>query len=246
MNITITFPTESTTPQPPPEPMRVKGWRALHVAEGGRAPNPLGSPGIIPPYNPTVGLTMTKDIQLMSYDLMAHFHPAVRADRGKWKIAHNHAFAMNNGQANGYPARDDEVIVPHKDYITRYPDVEDSTATLPRYDKMQRTFAGSLITGKLEGKVIWCEPGVDAIDARNFSYIPGTPEAAATLQEIIDKHWYSYAVAERENSVEKIRGKWGIGIIVFPFILDRPVSYESRFFTAWDETFYPDPLMVYL
>lgn len=230
MNITVTFP------QPTPPLERIIGFRGLHVAEGGRRPDPLGSPGVIPPFNPTISLAMTRAIQLMGYDLMAHFHPAVKADSNKWRIMHGYNVAMNNG--TGF----DEPGDPRVDFVNG----RDVFAPLPKYDKMQRTFAGSLITGKLEGNVIWCSPGVDAIDARNFSYIPGTPEAQTILGEILSKHWYSFAVAEYENSVVKMRGKWGDGIIVYPFILDRPVSFESRFFTAWDETFAPDPLKVYL
>lgn len=240
MNITITFPPATQTP------VRYIGWRPLHAMEGGRVPDQsLQSPEVIPPFNPTVGLTMTRDIQLMSYDLMSYFHPAVKADREKWRTTHNHKYAMNNGQGNGYPAPGDSVIVSHVDYVTAYPDVRDATATFPRYDKMQRTFAGSFITGRLEGKVIWCEPGVDAIDARNFSYIPGTEEAKKTLDEILVKHWISFAVAAGERGPFRMGGHWGDGFIVFPFILDRPVSFESRFFESWDETFYPDPLKVY-
>lgn len=236
MNITVAFPAVISVPQPVPELDPTKRYfRGLHVAEGGRRPNPLGSPGVIPPFNPTVALLMTRAIQLMSYDLMSHFHPAVRADSNKWRIMHGYNVAMNNG------AGFDELGDPRVDHVNG----RDVGAPLPKYDKMQRTFAGSLITGKLEGNVIWCEPGIDAIDARGFTYQPGTPEAQAILGEILAKRWFSYAVAETETGAFKIRGQWGEGIVVFPFILDRPVSYDARFFAPWDETFAPDPLKVY-
>jgi len=236
LNVNITFPSAEPTP---PEPVRVKGLRGLHRVEGGRQPA-YNSPGVIPPFNPTIKLPMTKDIQLMSYDLAAHFHPAIRADRTKYRDIHGGAFAMNNGPWNGY----DHPQEPHplKDYVNN----RDLDAPLPNYDKMQRTFAGSLITGQKVGDVIWCEPGIDAIDARNFRYVPGTDEAKATLGEILTKRWYSFAVAEGETGVFKIRPQWGEGFIVFPFILDRPISFESRFFVAWDETYVPEPLKVYL
>lgn len=219
------------------KPARVVGWRGLHVGEGGRVPDQsIYSPEVIPPFNPTVSLEMTRSIQYMSYDLMAYFHPAVKADREKWRICHGHSFAMNNKPQNGYDGG-----IPHRDYINQ----RDLLSTFPRYDKMQRTFAGSLITGKSEGKLIWCTPGIDALDASSFIYEPGTPEAAKILEQVIAKRWYSYAVADGDKGPFKIKGHWGEGIIVFPFLLDRPVSFESRFFVAWDAAFPPDPLEVY-
>jgi len=239
--IDFTFAREvEPDPIPPPEPARVVGWRGLHVVEGGRAPEPMPNPGVIPPYDPTIKLAMTKSIQLMGYDVMAHFHPAVRADRNKWRIMHGGAVAMNNGPWNGY----DHPKEPHP--LADYVNNRDLSEPLPNYDKMQRTFAGSLITGRLEGNLIWCTPGVDAIDARNFVYQPGTPEAQATLGEILAKRWIGFGVAESETGVFKIRGQWGEGIIAFPFILDRPVAYEAKFFAAWDETYYPNPLLAYI
>lgn len=230
----FTLGQQAPPPHPPPPKMFV-GWRGLHVAEGGRAPSPLGNPGVIPPFDPTVRLRMTKDIQLMSYDLMAYFHPAVRADKNKWRIMHGYNVAMNNG--TGF----DEPGDPRADFVNG----RDLFSSWPEYDKMQRTFCGSFITGRLEGNVIWCQPGVDAIDARGFSYVPGTPEAAAMLQNIIEKRWYSYAVAETLTGTFKVRGQWGDGFAVFPFILDRPVSFLARFFVAWNELFPPDPLKIY-
>jgi hypothetical protein len=140
---------------------------------------------------------------------------------------------------------------------------------------MQRTFQGSFLTGKLgysvavairdafrlaaslgqlsrrsvlalaNNNVIWCEPGVDAIDARNFTYNPGTPEAAITLQQIIEKRWISFGVAETETVPFRLKDHWGEGWIVYPFILDRPVSFEARFFERWDADFLPNPLQSY-
>lgn len=238
-SVTITFPPTDQPPAPP----RIVGFRGLHAIEGGRIPDQtLQSPEVIPPYSPTVALEMTRDIQLMSYDLAAHFHPAIRADRTKWPIIHNRRYAMNNGTQNGYPAPGDENPVLHADYVNG----RDLSYSLPRYDKMMRTFAGSLITGRLEGDLIWCEPGRDAIDARNFVYEPGTPEADAILQEILRRLLYSRAVADGERGPFRMGGHWGDGWIAFPFILDRPVSFEARFFAPWDETFYPEPLEIYV
>ncbi len=232
VSVEITFP---SAPVPPPV-TRYVGWRGLHVAEGGRVPEPLGSPGVIPPYAPTVKLEMTEAIQWLGYDLMAHFHPAVKADPEKYSIMHGWNVMMCN--RTGFYQPDS----PKRDYVNR----RDLTSPLPEYDKAQRTCAGSFITGRVEGNLIWCEPGKDAIDARGFVYNCGTPEADAMLKKIIDNAWYLYAIGETAQGPYKIRGQWiPDGIIVFPFILDRPVSFERRFFAPWDETYLPDPLKVY-
>lgn len=273
MNLSFSF--TDSVPPPPPPPVKVTGWRALHFAEGGRRPEPLGSPGVIPPYNPTVKLEMTRDIQLMSYDLMAHFHPAVAADRRKWESAHGWATAMNNGTGYNDPNN------PRRDYVTEYPNVVRPTASNPYYDKMMRAFQGGLITGTLNGysafsavmtvlglvrqgkirqslmamkpvnllapNLIWCMPGVDAIDARNFRYVPGTPEAAATLASIIAKRWYVLGTVEWAAYATRLKGHWTpAGWVAYPFILDRPVSFEARFFTWWEADVPPDPLKIYL
>jgi hypothetical protein len=204
-------------------------------------PGVPGSPAVVPPYTPTRILVMTKDIQLMSFDLMKHFCKLITPSR--WRIAHTYNFAMNNGAEHGYDGG-----IAHPDYINN---MDVNAITPAAYDKMQRTFEGSFITGELLSNLIWCEPGRDAIDARGFSYIPGTPEAAVTLQEIIDKHRYSCAVGVGKDvpyNPYRMREQWLATneFVVFPFILDRPVAYESKFFVPWDETYYPDPLKVYL
>jgi hypothetical protein len=187
------------------------GWRGLHFIgrEGART---HAQSGVIPPFDPTIALEMTRDIQLMSYELMAHFSPAVKADKEKWHTIHGYKVCMNNFAANGFDGG-----TAHPDYVNN----RDLNATNPlKYDKMQRTFSGSFITGRLEGNVIWCEPGKDAIDARNFVYEPGTPEASITLKSILDNHWYSYGVVETKQ-LFSAQDNWGMGIL-FSFILDRP------------------------
>lgn len=250
MNLTIEFP--RAAPVPPPPAKRWVGFRALHEVEGGRVPEPTNAvpfpPAVIPPYSPTVALNMTEAIQWMSYDLMRHFCSAVTPTR--WRILHRVAIAMNNGQANGFDGG-----TPHRDYINR----KDLTAVklngspdYPRYDKCQRTFEGSFITGVRDGNVIWCAPGIDAIDARSFKYpartnVNDAPTAAqkAILDSIIEHGWYSTAVCAADPPFH-FRGQWGSGcVIVYPFILDRAVSYEAKFFEPWDETFLPDPVKVY-
>lgn len=274
MILELNFQPVIAPPPPDPYPSIVSGWRGLHVAEGGRIPNPLGSPGILPPYNPTIKLEMTRDIQLMSYDLMSAFHPAVAESRDKWKRVHGWATAMNNG--TGYDNPDDL----RRDYVTQFPSVVDATSPNPYYDKMQRSFQGSFITGTLNGysawsavlnvlhtirirqfkqsframrainsltpNLIWCEPGQDAIDARGFVYEPGTLEAQETLKKIIDHHWFVVGVAEYASYAVRFKGHWlPEGWIVYPFILDRAVSFEARFFRRWESEHYPHPTTIY-
>jgi hypothetical protein len=173
---------------------------------------------------------MSEDIQWMSYDLMRHF--CVNVTPNRWRTLHGYNVAMNNRTGfNG--------DTPFADYVNR----EDLDASLPRYDKMQRTFEGSFITGHLDGNLIWCEPGIDGINAVGFTYLPGTPEAADVLAEIIDKRWYSIAVCTG-NPPFHFRANWG-GWIVYPFIFDRPISFESRFFQRWERDYLPAPLEVY-
>lgn len=242
MTISIAVRIQHAAP-PAPQPKRYIGWRGLHVQEGGREiptdkiPNP---PAVIPDYTGK-STRMTKDIQLMCYDLQRRFCSAV--SKGRWRMPlHGHGFAMTNkGAGFGWP---DTVL---RDYVNNLDTnaVDDrGRPALPEYDKI-RTFQGSFITGTLEGDKIWCQPGVDGIDANGFTYIPGTAAAAATLQKIIDNHWYSIAVAVG-NPPFHVRVQWGAGcVIVFPFIFAQPVAYEARFFERWDADALPEPLKIY-
>lgn len=206
---------------------RYIGFRGRHwLGENGRATAYVGAPAIIPPYSPTVALPMTKEIQIMSFELMKRFCPTMSGNR--WKTLHGYTVAMNNGSQNGYGD------IPHADYVNNI----DLSASLPRYDKMQRVFQGSFITGTLEGdgdKLLLCIPGIDAIDAT---------KPMPTVDEIVDNNWYSIAVCTG-NPPFHFRPAWG-GQIVYPFILDRPIYFEAKYFTSWNETFLPNPLKIYL
>lgn len=222
----------------PPPAKKYVGWRCLHKTEGGRdipqtvnLPNP---PAVVPPYNPTIKLKMTEAIQRLSYDLMRHFCPGLTPSR--WRTMHSDGLAMCNGF--GYDAKKDPV--PRRDYINKR---DLNVADWPYYDKMQRTFQGSFLRGTLRDDLIYCNPGIDAIDARNFSYVPGTPEAAELLQTVIDKAWYSIAV-NVGNPPFHFRPTWG-GFIAYPFILDRQVTFEAKFFESWESDELPDPLRIY-
>jgi hypothetical protein len=167
---------------------------------------------------------MTDEIQWMSYELMRRFCPAV--DGPRWRTLHGSAVAMNNGTQNGYNETES-----HADFINGM----DFAAPLPRYDKMQRLFQGSFFTGKRDGDLIWCVPGVDGIDAT---------KPLPTIDEIVERNWYVVAVCTGSPPFH-FRPTWG-GWIVYPFILDRLVAFEAKYFTTWDETFLPDPLTQYV
>lgn len=240
MNLTIEFP--RVEPQPP-APKRYVGWRGLFEVEGGRhVPTDVlaNPPAVIPDYTGH-NTPLTKDIQLMCYDLQRHFCSVVT--KARWRMPlHGHAFAMTNRAAGfGWPG------TTLRDYVNGLDlnAVDDrGRPALPKYDKI-RTFQGSFITGVQEGDLIWCQPGVHGIDANGFTYVPGTPAAAATLQKIIDNHWYSIAVAVG-NPPFHIRAQWGAScVIVFPFIFAQPVAYEAGFFGVWNETFLPEPVKIY-
>ncbi len=229
--------------EPPPIVTRYVGFKGLlYPAEGGRAPTDLlpHPPAIIPAYSDRA-VPITEDIQWMSYDLQRHFCEQVTKERWREPL-HHHAFAMTNkGNGYAYPGG-----IPLRDYING----RDLTAmdglkpALPKYDKV-RTYQGSFITGRQEGNLIYCTPGVDGIDANGFRYVPGTPEAALTLNKIIRNVWYSVSVATGDPPVH-IRQQWGAGcVIVFPFIMDRVVNFEAKYFTPWDDVYLPNPTEVY-
>lgn len=196
--------------------------------EGGRpagvTPSMPYPPAVIPPYTPTVSLSMTREIQLLSYELMDVFCTGLTPER--WRTAHTSDFAMTNGAQNGFDGG-----IPHPDYVNN----RDLTAPdLTGYDKMQRIFQGSFVTGVLNGSFLTCRPGIDAIDAN---------EPLPPLPVILAKHWYVIATAVG-NPPFYVRGHWG-GFLAYLFILDRPVSYEARWFAPWNETYYPNPVTIY-
>lgn len=205
----------------PSSPPLYDGWRGLHVQEGGRGA-PAGMPAILPPIE-TRALDMTDEIQEMSYELAHHFAPAI--DGGKWRAIHGYQTAMNNGSQNGFGD------APHRDVINGM----DLDAPPPRYDKMQRSFAGSFIRGEAVGTTLFCRPGIHGIDAN---------QPMPRLEEIIEKNWYVIAC----TSGEKI---WnfphGLGSpVVYPFIFDRTISFPLSWFQRWERSYLPNHLTVYL
>jgi hypothetical protein len=253
--ITITVGNSETS-----APVHYTGWRGLHwIQEGGRPVAYRGAPAVIPPIE-TVVLPMTRAIQLMSFALMQKINPFITAK--KWHALHGHAVAMNNGDQNGY---DGGIL--HVDYV----EGTNLGATPPRYDKMQRTFGGTFIQGEIgysvmqsirdavtlmrqmifsprrvmgtfrksfsalaQNNVIHCLPGVHGIDATKP--LPDT-------QTIIKNNWYVIAVTAGDEIYNFPQGQGGW--VVYPFIFDRPISFQLGFFHRWDRDYLPDPLKTY-
>ncbi len=206
---------------------RFVGWRGLHVKEGGRSVPP-GMPAILNPIE-TRALNITRDMQLMSYELMLHFAPAL--PREKWRVLHRFDKAMTNGGQNGFDGVDAlGRPVLHADYINN----RDLTAPLPRYDKMQRSFQGSFIRGEAVGDELVCRPGVHGIDATR---------PMPSVAEIVANNWFIRAVTAGEE-VDNFPQGDGYPI-VYPFIFDRPISFPLAWFERWDREYLPDPLRFY-
>lgn len=229
MNVTITFPAQ------PASVRRYVGWKGRHFyGEGGREPTDQlkHPPAVIPAYNDKP-VPLTESIQKMCYELQTRFCNQVTRERWREPL-HHHAFAMTNkGNGYGYPGG-----IPLRDYINN----RDLTAmdglkpSLSKYDKV-RTYQGSFMTGRQEGNLIRCIPGVDGIDAN---------KPLPTVDEIIDKVWYSVSVATG-NPPFHIRQQWGAGcVIVFPFIMLTETTFELAHFTPWDDTSLPDPVKIYV
>lgn len=199
---------------------RYVGWRGLHLQEGGRGA-PAGMPAVLPPVE-TRALEMTDDIQRMSYSLARHFAPSV--DGSKWRSIHGDAVAMNNGGQNGFGTS------PHRDVINQV----DLDASPPRYDKMQRTFAGTFIRGEVAGDVLVCNPGVHGIDANR---------PVPDVDEIIEKNWYVIACTSGDRIWNFPQG--GGNPVVYPFVFDRPISFPLQWFGKWERDYLPDHLTVY-
>lgn len=203
------------------------GWRALHVPEGGRMPIADNMPAVIPPID-QIALPMDEDIQRMSYALMAHFHPGTTPEF--WEKQHSHDKAMTNGEQNGYGGG-----VTLANFITG----ENTSASLPSYDKKQRTFEGTFMRGIKVGAEIHCQPGVHCIDARL---------ALPSIQTIVENNWYVIATNVGNKNNGYTPSLWAQAYpnwLVFPFISDETIRFETRFFGEWKSNSLPDPVKIY-
>lgn len=228
MKVSVTFAPAS---EPPPPVQRVTGWRGKHPFEpGGRAETPLSMPSILQADN-SIKLYMTESIQWLAFDLLEHFAPTTMTVK-KYGAVYGDAVAMTNKTGYGNTPR------------ANFPAGENLTAELPAFDK-QRTFSGAFVTGTVVGTTLMCRPGVDAVDANGFSYVPGTENAKQTLQTVLEKHWYCIATANGGDRAFNFPHLLPHPV-VYPFILSRDSYWPLQWFAAWDDVVYPDPLKVYM
>lgn len=214
---------------PPPAARRYVGWRALHMAEGGRT-IPYLMPAVVPPNN-QIALEMTEAMQLMSFELMRRVNPSITAK--VWRALHKWGLCLNNEPRDGFDGG-----IAHRDYVSR---LDLDADTLPRYDKMQRTFQGTFIRGDAVGDRLVCKPGVHGIDARKLPY--------PTPTEIVERNWYVIAVNAGpshapQNASHFAQGKGGL--VVYPFIFDAEISFPLAYFARWESDDLPDPVRMYL
>lgn len=217
-------------PDVPDVPKIYDGWRGKHSRlEAGAREIPYEMPSVIPPID-QIALEMTKEIQIMSFELMRHVNATITGKM--WRKLHRVYLCLNNKPQDGFDGG-----IPHRDYVNG---IDLDAATLPRYDKMQRTFQGTFIRGEAVGNRLVCTPGVHGIDARKLPY----PSPA----EIVAKNWYVIAVScGPERNLEGIshfaQGKGGL--VVYPFIFDRVISFDLSFFARWKANELPNPLKAY-
>lgn len=222
---------EPPAPPPPPPVANIVGWRGKHPFEpGGRAETPGGMPSILQANN-SIKLYMTEAIQWMCFDMAKHFAPTTMTVK-KYGAIYGDAVAMTNKTGYGNTPR------------ANYPAGENLTSELPAFDK-QRTFSGAFVTGVAVGDALLCRPGVDAIDARNFQYPHGTPQADEILQEIIERHWYCLATTNGGDQAYNFPYLLPYPV-VYPFILPRDTYFPLGWFAPWNDVAYPDPLRIYL
>jgi len=208
----------------PSSTVRFNGWRYLHKAEGGNQQNPWGMPEVGPPENASA-IKMTKEIQEMSFELMAHFNPLITPLL--WTRVHDHDRAFTN--FNGFGNPDD----PRANYILG----ENLSANLPKYDKAQRVSGGQFIRGEVEGDQLVCTPGLHGIDAN--SPLPD-------LGTIISNNWYLFAISlNGENQGVSHFPQGQGGPVAIPFIFAESIRFPLWWFEKWEADELPDPLRIY-
>jgi len=215
--------TETSNPELPIK--KYVGWRSLHKSEGGYEKTPVDMPEVIPPVD-QVGLSMTKEIQQMSFDLMKHFNSAITPKL--WTAVHYGHIAFTNYQGFGNHPKSGG---PRANYITG----DDLNKELPKYDKMGRICGGMFVRGVEKGNMLVCQPGVHGIDAR---------QPLPTIQTIVENNWYFFAVVFNPKRVYHFPQGQG-DPVAMPFIFDRDVQFPLSLFEKWESDTLPDPLTLY-
>ena len=209
-------------PYTPPPPTRITGWRFLHRAEGGRD-NPDNMPEIRNA-SPDIVTEMTKGVQLLAWGVLTKLNPLLT--KNKYQDIHKHNLAMNNGAANGYLGG-----TLHADWIN----LLDLTKSNPNYDKT-RGYGGQLFQGYDWGDYVRVVPGIHCIN----------PRSLPTVQEVIDRRWYSLAVNVAANGNVSDFAQGNGGVIAYLWISAEDAYFPKSWLQWWDADFYPDHLKMYL
>ena len=267
--VTFTFERRRGDDTNPPPEKRWVGWRALHRVEGGRQDIPDGMPAVLPPVN-AAALKMTAAIQFMGYSLMQYKNEFIDGD--DWTKVHGHDVAWCNNQGFGDPGDKRANFILGQDLFDALPKydkmqrlmqgsfVRGETAfsvirmvqnavtlvqTAPSAIRTNRKAWMQGVRGLVAQNVLRCTPGVHGIDSRVRPY----PSNA----DIIENNWFVYSVSIGQRDPRRIdhfpQGEDPDGNqhpVIIPFIFDRVIDFPLEWFTPWDETYEPDPTVIYL
>jgi len=162
----------------------------------------------------------------MSFELMQHFNSNIT--KSLWTKVHGRGTAFNN--FNGFESSKEA----RANFVTN----ENTKEPLPKYDKAQRLCGGQFIRGDVVGDKLVCKPGIHGID--------GSKKKMPTIQEIVDKNWYLFAVtlnSPASNVGHFPQGKGGP--VAIPFIFAKEIEFELNWVERWEADTLPDPLKIY-
>lgn len=202
-----------------PDTIRFTGWRCLHPAEGGYQSS-SGSPVVRPSVN-APPIPFTEPMQLLSFALNRH-NPAFTGD--KWRSVYWTDRAFTNEQGFDIPGD------PRADFVNK----RDIYDPLPKLMKAI-ICGGSFYRGDVIGGNLVMKPGVHAINAK---------AAMPSVEQVLANNWYFTAVTGGYTSVNNFPQGSGSPVLI-PFFLIEPTPYPVAWFTAWSETYLPDPLTIY-
>jgi len=204
-----------------------KGWRLKYAGEGGPQ-NPTGMPAVAPAlrwngyWNKYIApVKMTKQIQLLQWDVMQIKNIDVLPDR--YTQTYHQAIALANN--NGYGDPKD----PRANFITK----ENESSPLPKLmDGI--IMAGHLYDGEPNGNVIEQYPNVHAM----------SQQMLVDAQTALDNNWCFQCVSWHA-------GNGGYGEDFFPrrggeywvaHIISETATYPKDYFEWWNKDYPPNPL----
>lgn len=243
-------------------PPLYKGWRCLHQAEGGY-PNPDHMPIVRPSLN--IGsVPFDRPMQLVSFKINNY---NVNYTGSKWRSTYNGGIAFTNN--NGY---DDPDAGPRADFVNRrdmtsplpklmkgiicggsfYTGTPTSSITygISNFFSNFKQFAASRSKGLIASvkssltevastNVLVMTPGVDAIDASK-----PMSDIVAWSKIIMEKVWYFTATTRAGDKINNF--PQGVGKPVYiSFFLNKPAMYPLKWFTRWESSSLPNPLIIY-